>query len=848
MKTPTATYRIQLNNAFDFQDLKNVLPYLSQLGISHIYASPIFQAKKGSLHGYDVTDSNMISEDLGGEADFADLMKTAEAYGLGWLQDIVPNHASYSLENERVYDLAKNGKASMYNGYFDIDWTHPSKKLKGKMLFPFLAKSYNKCLNEGSFSLLYDEGFKIKYGTLEFPLNAQTTRELLSDPSVEQTLSRYNQDSELLNNLISKQFYVLAYWKTTLRRINYRRFFDIIDLVGLCMEDPLVFEDTHRLLFHLAKAFDFGLRVDHIDGLYDPQEYLQKLRQQLPDAYLIIEKILTGKEQLPPEWSIQGTTGYEFSNYTNKVFIQKTSKPQIDAFYKEFTDNLQSFSDLLYESKKTVINIYFLGDIRNLARLFACTLTKVEYSAEVKRPLLEEAVVELLACFPVYRTYLTQQQFNDEPFKLALDLAVQRHPDLQAAFLAIDYVLKSAKDSPEALHVIKRLQQFTGAIMAKGFEDTALYRFNRFLSLNDVGSEPDQFGCSIQEFHEFNCLRQQACSFSLNASSTHDSKRGEDVRARLNVLSEIPSEFIVAVQVWTQLNADHKVHVNGKLVPDKNEEFYLYQTLLGAFPWDLSDIAEFKDRLKQHCVKALREAKKNSNWISPNLPYEEAVANFAQAIIEDQRYLETFLPFQKKVAFYGALNMLSQTLLKITCPGVPDFYQGAEHWNLNLVDPDNRRPVDFQKLQKMLSEVTKVEPSKASSLLKTYPDGKAKLYLIFRALQVRRTLKVLFEEGAYLPLTVEGALGEHVIAFCRKIGTKAVVVVVPRFTTRLIKPHRDWGTAMVDWADTCIILPNGVTLKWSDALTGNSIQSEQGKLPISEVLGVFPAALLVGDR
>ncbi len=842
MRAPTATYRMQLNRDFTFNALKDTVPYLAALGISHIYASPIFKAKPGSMHGYDIVDPNSVSEELGGQSAFEELTRTVAEWGLEWLQDIVPNHQSYSLSNEMVYDLMEKGADSRYGGFLDVDWNYPSQRLRGKILVPFLEKSYAECLRHGQISLVYDNGFTIKYGNMEFPVNAHSTETLQKNGSIKQTIKRYNSDPALIAALLSTQFYLLAHWEVALKQINYRRFFDIIDLIGTRMENPEAFEETHRLIFQLLTSGNVSaLRIDHVDGLFEPEAYLRRLRELLPDTYMVVEKILTVDEDLPDLWPVQGTTGYDFLNYVNKLFIQQAQEDQFDLAYRRFTGNTQAFSDLLYDSKKFVVVNYFLGEVRNLARLIYRTLRKLQYDANFSRDGLKAAVVELLACFPVYRTYLNpQSQCEDAPFKLALELAGQRNPKVKQELAAIAHLLKKSKNSNLALRALMRFQQFTGAVMAKGFEDTALYRYNRFLSLNEVGGNPAQFGCKVEEFHGFNRLRQQKWPLSLNATSTHDTKRGEDVRARLNVLSEIPNEWQSNILEWSKLNAAKKRQINGKPAPDANEEYCLYQTLLGVFPWDMDELNGFTDRLKLHMVKALREAKTNSNWLSPNKKYEETVTAFVADILSSKEFLEAFLPLQKKIAYYGFFNTLSQTLLKITCPGIPDFYQGTELWDLNLVDPDNRRPVDFQTRKNMLSEVSRLEPSKAQILLENPADGKAKLYLIYKSLVLRRRLKALFEEGAFTPLAAEGSLSGHVVAFSRQKSDESVVVVVPRFLTQLLNPWEEWNK--ICWAESSIRLPE--ISGWTDILTGRILRPHDRRLLISDTLAVFPVAIL----
>jgi (1->4)-alpha-D-glucan 1-alpha-D-glucosylmutase len=763
LKPPTATYRVQLNSAFTFADLKAVLPYLRDLGVSHVYASPIFQAKTKSTHGYDIVNPNVINPELGGREGFLDLMREVQACGLGWLQDIVPNHAAYSLQNPWIRNMLSHGTHSHFSGYFDIDWNYPNHRLQGKLLVPFLTEPLAKTLEEGKIRLVHNEEYRITYGELAFPLSPQTQHRLGKTP-IPQTLQEYNQNPKLLSSLLQTQPYLLTYWKTALRHLNYRRFFDIIDLIGVRMENPPAFEDTHRLVLELAKQGCFlGLRVDHIDGLYDPAAYLEALRRRLPDAYLVVEKILTGDEQLPPSWQVEGTTGYDFLNQVNGVFIQAKNEAAIDGFYRQFTGDTQPFSETVYASKKAVLEASFRGDIENLARLLSQTLHQLGYRKPLGQGALYAAVEEMLACFPVYRSYLDSQTPNAEPFTAVLKSAQEKQPQIVGAFSALTWLFQKSANSPPALHALMRLQQFTGAIMAKGFEDTALYRYGKFLSLNEVGGDPAQFGTSTKQFHAFNKLRQQHWPLTLNASSTHDTKRGEDMRARLNVLSEIPAEFTASVQRWAELSKSLKQKVDGEPAPDRAEEYFLYQTLLGAYPTNPTAQQQFPSRIAAYMVKALREAKRHSNWLNPNLPYETAVTAFTNGLLSNHDFLEVFLPLQQKVAFYGVYNSLSQTLLKITCPGIPDFYQGSELWDLALVDPDNRRPIDYTQRQTLLKEVTQIQPSKVPNLLKNSADGKIKLYLIQRALRCRRELHAVFEEGEYVPLAVRGFCGGNVV-------------------------------------------------------------------------------------
>jgi (1->4)-alpha-D-glucan 1-alpha-D-glucosylmutase len=840
LNAPVATYRVQVNQDFNFDKLKQIVPYLNQLGISHIYSSPIFQAKEGSSHGYDIVDPNQISNNLGGQAAFDSLMHEVSSYGLKWMQDIVPNHQSYSSENKMIYDLLKNGKRSEYYSYFDIDWNNPSKRLKNKILAPFLNEPYVQNLKKRRIFLTDNDGLKINYNNMTFPINKQV------GTKTEQEIDLVNSDPSLLDKLLSKQFYALAYWMVAFKQINYRRFFDIIDLIGVQVEDLSVLENTHRLIFELANSgLISALRVDHIDGLYDPQQYLNRIRETLPEVFLLVEKVLTDKEQLPTSWPIQGSTGYDFLNVINNLFIQNGNERQIDSYYKGFSGNTQPFSDQLYDCKKLVIETYFLGDIKNLARLINCSLTKVDRK-KITLQAMQQALVELIACFPVYRGYAKAGKLVYEPFIEALSQAINRNPHLTKELDSISNILQRSQTSPQALHAIMRLQQFTGAVMAKGLEDTTFYRYNMFISANEVGGNPERLGCSKAEFHDFILDRQNNWPFSLNATSSHDTKRGEDVRARLNVISEIPEEFEKSLVDWSKTNEGIKRRFNGKLAPNRNEEIYLYQMLLGAYPSTANEKPQFTNRIKMHMIKALREAKQNSNWLYPNKLYETAVECFIEQILSNDNFMEAFLPLQQKISFYGFFNSLSQVLLKMTCPGIPDFYQGTELWDLNMVDPDNRRPVNYIVRQQALNEIAKLGPSRAQILLESSCNEKAKLYLIYKILSLRRKTKQLFDEGKYTPLEVKGAHKDCVVAFMREKNDLTTVVIAPRFLTRVIEPNTAWRSA--DWADTLISLPRSKHSNFTNILTGQRINPQPDKLYIKEILGDFPVSLLFGGN
>ena len=556
---------------------------------------------------------------------------------------------------------------------------------------------------------------------------------------------------------------------------------------------------------------------------------------------------------MPSSWPVEGTTGYDFLNQLNGLFVAAQNKKDISAIYSKFTGNKQTFDEIAYEHKKRVIQRYFEGDIENLAWQLNQALKTRPSGVKYSPQRIREAIVELISNFPIYRTYFNsdgEKTGEYKTFEVALKNSEERNKKIKTEIEAIEKMIEETPSSICALKFIMRLQQFTGPIMAKGVEDTAFYVYNRLLSLNEVGSNPANFGCSIENFHAFMFKRQANWPLSMNATSTHDTKRGEDCRARINVLSEIPSEFSAHVEKWASINSKKKKNVNAKLVPSKNEEYYIYQTLLGAFPFEKIELADFKNRLKLHMTKTLREAKTNSSWLSPNLPYEEAVNRFITELLDsssENTFMQDFLPFQKRIAFCGFLNSLSQTMIKIASPGLPDFYQSSELWDLSLVDPDNRRPVDFAKRSRILEEVQNLDSSKLQGLLDDFEDGKVKIYTINKALETRRKNLDLFQNGGYVPLEVKGPFSNNVIAFCRKTETNCAVIVVPRLTAKLTNMERlPLGDV---WDDTFVCLPLGVSKVWREIFTNQSVVSKQFSGDVGfymgDLLRAFPVALLI---
>ncbi len=926
MRVPRATYRLQFNPLFAFDKAASILTYLGRLGISDIYASPVFKARKGSLHGYDVVDPTQINPELGGEEALRRLAARVREEGLGWIQDIVPNHMAYDAENQMLMDIFENGEDSPFFSFFDISWDHVYENMRHRILAPLLGKLYAEALESGELRLGYDErGLHVRYYECVLPLRIESyvtflehdldgleeklgagdpdfmkllgaarlfktlaahtgdtdqgeqvrhTKKMLwalynENPQVRRfvdaNLSYFNgtpgepESFEALDRLLSEQWYRLSFWKVAAEEINYRRFFTVNELISLRVEDGAVFEATHALIHRLVQdgVFD-GLRIDHIDGLYDPLGYLTRLREVAPETYVVVEKVLAFGEELPAFWDVQGTTGYDFLNAANALFCKKDAAKAFTKIYRAFTRWQNSYDDLVVAEKRLIISKHLAGNIDNLAHHLKQISSRDRYGRDVTLYGLRRALVEIMASFPVYRTYISHQATRSQDIatiRAAIEAAERRLPgyaheiDFIEKFLTLSFHDRmSWEDKKEWIDFAMNFQQYTGPLMAKGFEDTVLYVYNPLISLNEVGGYPERFGVSIGEFHDFQARRRAALPHSLNATATHDTKRGEDARARLNVLSEMPRAWEEKIKLWAKMNRKKKTKLGGCAAPDENDEYFFYQSLLGAFPFEGPD-ASFVERLKVFAVKAVREAKRHTAWIKPDEAYEQACVRFVQGLLEDEDgFLKDFLPFHRKVAFYGIINSLSQVFLKAASPGVPDFYQGTELWDFSFVDPDNRRGVDYDVRRKVLDgirgRVLEDTAGLAGDLLARSEDGAVKLFTIYQLLQSRRQHPLLFEEGDYAPLAAQGEKAAHVVAFMRRHAEEAAVAVVPRFCVSLVEEGAlPLGPGV--WKDTRL---EGVGAgAWQDALTGRVIETGE-TLSLAEALACFPVALLVKTK
>jgi (1->4)-alpha-D-glucan 1-alpha-D-glucosylmutase len=703
---------------------------------------------------------------------------------------------------------------------------------------------------------------------------------------VEATLEWFNgvpgdpRSFDPLDSLLAEQSYRLAHWRTASEEINYRRFFDVNQLAALRMEDPAVFAEVHRFVFELlARGAATGLRVDHVDGLFAPGDYLRRLQARAAEAlgldtattrpvYLVVEKILGTDERLPADWPVHGTTGYEFAAAVNGLFIDRGNETAFDRLYRRLADettNWQSFEDLAYACRKRVMHETMSGDINSLGHQLNRFSERHRHFRDFTLYSLIATIKEVIACFPVYRTYITDPGPLSEHDRRYVDQAIRdarrRSPTMTR--LVFDFVERillhgegtgsdSLEERDEQQRFVGKFQQITGPVAAKGIEDTAFYVYNRLLSLNEVGADPTVFGFEPAHLHARLRERQEQWPAALSTTSTHDTKRGEDVRARLNVLTEIPGEWRAAVTRWRQLNRRVKHEAGGRIAPDANEEYQLYQTLVGAWPLHMKEEPAFRERLLKYVVKALREAKVNTSWLSPDEEYENGVIAFVEKLLDPRRpFLDVFRPFQQRVAAVGMWNSLAQVLIKCTAPGVPDFYQGTELWDLSLVDPDNRRPVDYEQrreaLDALLAAPAAGRPALATSLLAARADGRVKLYTIARALEVRRERHTLFTDGRYVPLAVTGAGARSVFAFARTYASGVSITCVPRLVVSLPGDAAEPPLGDACWGDTTIDLPADLAgVRLTNAFTGETLAPDSGapQLRTADVFATFPVALL----
>jgi (1->4)-alpha-D-glucan 1-alpha-D-glucosylmutase len=924
---PRATYRLQFRKGFGFRDAAALAPYLARLGISHVYASSYLKARPGSSHGYDIVDHGQLNPELGDELAFRDMVVAFRNSGLGQILDFVPNHMGVGgADNPWWLDVLEWGPASEYARWFDIDWDPDRRYLQDKLLVPFLGDQYGAVLESGQFVLRFDPetgSFAVwAYDTHKLPIFPLHYQRVLGDehpelerlgdafssladwrPRVAQhakdlqaelgALARERNDVREalagavnrvngepgrletwreLDALIQDQYWRAAHFRVAADDINYRRFFNINELAGLRMELPELFDHAHRLAFTLLRdgVLD-GLRIDHVDGLLDPKGYLLRLREHSPSSfYLVVEKILARHETLREDWPVEGTTGYEFANLILGLMVDPAGEDGFTQVYTDFTGEHRAFDEIVRDCKIHIMLNDMASELNVLARDAARAARRNPRTADFTRNILQRALKEIVACFPVYRTYVDGAAEPTEADRRDIDWAIAqaRRNEMDVDPSVFDFLHRllttelvsqprSGFSRQSVVRLAMRVQQYSGPVMAKGLEDTAFYRYNRFVALNEVGGHPDHFGVTLAAFHRANAQRAERWPHAMLGTSTHDTKRGEDVRARLAVLSEMPEEWARQVQTWSRVLRARRGDVEGTAPPDRNDEYLFYQLLIGAWPAELTGVENldpqkvhsFAERIEGAMVKSLREAKVHSTWASPNTTYEEAMLGFLRDALETSRpnaFLSAFLPFQERIARLGVRNSLVQTALKLTLPGVPDIYQGAELWDLSLVDPDNRRPVDYklrgELLEKLLSLLQPDQSTPMRELLDEWRDARIKLATIASLLAYRKSHQQLFSNGEYEPLVATGSKADQLCAFARRYEDEMLFVAAVRFPARA-ESDPEWTGTKIPWPQSA-----ARNIAWRDLLSGQIVESDGDVINAESFLEEMPAVVLVPDR
>jgi (1->4)-alpha-D-glucan 1-alpha-D-glucosylmutase len=866
MTAPRATLRLQFHKNFTFADAARLARYFSVLGISHLYASPILAARPGSMHGYDVIDPSRVNPELGGEDGLRTLVAALRQAGLGLIVDIVPNHMAVGPGNAWWWDVLENGPASPYAHFFDIDWEPDDPELRGKVLAPFLGRSCAEALTAGEITLTHqpERGYVIKYFDLVFPV-ARTDWDEIEQRGLGDFCPDSVSGRERLSALLARQHYRLAWWRVANDEVNWRRFFDINDLIGVRAEQDDVFAATHATVLRLyAEGLIDGVRVDHIDGLSHPGAYCRKLRARLAaleaarpadaprgPAYLIVEKILGPGEQLPSDWGCDGTSGYDFMDQVSALMHDGAAEAPLAALWAKVSGRSPSFPVEAQESRREILDRSFTAQLNAAARAFH-RLARASGS-DMSRAAIGRALGEILAHFPVYRLYTAPAQRSKQDLlflRRALDSAALTclPGDRPVVDLLGRWLAGEAAAGAGALHAraLTAFHQLSAPVAAKGIEDTAFYRYGALLSRIDVGFDPARFAAAPADFHACARARHERFPLAMLATATHDHKRGEDLRARLAVLSEIPDEWAAALKRWLEQSAPLREAVAGEPAPHPRDIALLLQTMVGAWPplLTLADAAgckQFAERLAVWQQKTLREAKIASDWIAPNEAYESAARGFLMRLFASEAgLLPEIARFAHRIGSAGAANGLAQTLLKLTSPGVPDIYQGTEYWDLSLVDPDNRRPVDFA------ARMAGLDTTAPAALAANWRDGRIKQAVIARVLAARRASLRLFAEGSYEPIAVEGPLAHHVVAFARTLGNEIALTVVCRLTANLLAGDT-LSIQRLRWSGTRLRLPAECrAAQLSDVLGGTAFG--QDPADFAATLPRLPIALLVSTR
>lgn len=877
---PISTYRVQLHHQFPLRKLMGILDYIEELGVDTLYLSPLFKAVPGSEHGYDVVDPHSINPEIGTWEEVKTLSQQLHQRGLSWLQDIVPNHMAYSTHNMWLMDVWQRGPKSPYYTFFDIDWQHPDPLLYGKVMVPFLSTSLEDALSDGRVALCWkdDQGWCIQAETDHYPLSLpawyklqtqfpdvpmtgwgddngdlaswhaarqlvveRLQRDAVARQQIRRILDEINSHVDRLQSLLDQQYYQLTYWKDASEKINYRRFFTVNTLICLRMEDDNVFDAYHQTLGLLEQQHIIqGLRIDHIDGLFDPTGYVRKLRQRFP-GYIIAEKILEAHEDMPGHWPVSGTSGYEFLSCVNQLFTHRAGARRLQEFYKAWAPRQHDYTTMVWNNKQLILEQHMRGEWDNLVRLFF----SLPISVDIPRDTFSDVLKYWMLGLPVYRIYVDTLPLPGETLMCIRQAFLEARRRADHALLTDIDRLEALMTAPVPEHpedlifFLRRVMQFTGPLTAKGVEDTTFYVYNPLISHDEVGDTPEVLGIAVSTFHEKMMQRQRQAPHALNATATHDTKRGEDARIRLNVLSELPAVWEERVTRWRAEHGHYKTTVAGKTMPEDNDVYFIYQSMVGGFPADGIVTESWFTRLSEYWIKALREAKVNSRWESPDETYEEACLHFLHGLLTDTGFVDSLRTLVQQVAVYAQTYSLGQVLIKATAPGIPDTYQGGALWDLSFVDPDNRRAVDYdvrKRVCRTLDDTRRISDHAVLQLLQQHRhEGWEKLYVTRQTLHLRRHYAELFAQGDYIPLSIMGNIISGV-AYARHWQQHWVIVVVP--LNLVAFTHHDRA------GETMLIFPDAAPRRWYHVFTGQYHTWEKS-LPLTTLWQSFPVALLV---
>lgn len=910
MYNPINTYRIQFHKQFGFKEAEKLVDYFYKLGVSTVYSSPILEATPGSMHGYDGINPKNINPEIGTREELESLCDKLKHKQIGWLQDIVPNHLAFDTRNPWIADVLGKGRQSQYSGYFDIRWSAGEP-----LMVPLLDTDLDNAIKKGIIKMIFSRGrFFFNVYEQNYPVNPASYSKILqaqsppvhfrlyklladipevtgneedlkswkeyiktlsyasSDPIISEhiilCLENINKSEKFLHELLNEQFYQLCYWQSTHEKINYRRFFTVNELICLNIQDKKVFDAYHQTITKMVKANHFqGLRIDHVDGLYDPEEYLSRLRNVAgKETYIVVEKILEHGEVIPKNWPVQGTTGYCFLAMVNNLFTWKQSETLFTEFYKSISSEKEPVAQQIKANKEYILYQRMAGELENLFMDLKHALESLNINTSHVDPYsIKKAIGTFLIEFPVYRFYGREMPLPPgEATTIAgiFDSIIQSQAETNEANILLKKLLLeetrtgNQEFKKRMLHFYRRMMQITGPLMAKGVEDTLMYSYNRFIGHNEVGDSLEVFGIGVSEWHEKMIERKAYHPLTMNTTSTHDTKRGEDVRARLNVITAIPEIWFKNVAIFQNMNCDIKTTFN----PDLNSEYFIYSTLLGMYPMPGQPDEDVAERLQEYIPKALREAKIHTNWSNPEEKYEEKVSDFTVSLLDKSRpFWKAFTALHAKISDFGIINSISQLILKCTGPGLPDIYQGTELWDLSLVDPDNRRPVDYDNRERLLGEIDALKKDNTRRtgdvLWKQRYNGKIKLWLTQILLTYRRTKQDLFLHGDYIPLDISGTYKNNILAYSRKYKKNWLLVVVPLYLPLICKSDEKM-IRKFDWLDTSVLLPPDAPEQWNDLTdeknivnTDRDINSEcKSSIAVNKLFQCLPVAVMEGEK